>query len=58
MVRPGGGGGVTPYGQPDRKISAFFLTTSLSRCCTINYKYKYKYKYNNKYKYKYLYKYT
>ena len=25
----GGGGGGNPYGQPDRKISAFFLTTSL-----------------------------
>ena len=25
----GGGAGANPYGQPDRKISAFFLTTSL-----------------------------
>ena len=25
-----GGGGVNPYGQPDRKISGFFLTTSLT----------------------------
>ena len=24
------GGGVNPYGQPDRKISVFFLTASLS----------------------------
>ena len=27
----GGWGGVNPYGQPDRKISGFFLTTSLTR---------------------------
>ena len=24
------GGGVNPYGQPDRKISVFFLTASLT----------------------------
>ena len=27
--RKGEGGGVNPYGQPDRKISGFFLTASL-----------------------------
>ena len=26
----GGWGGVNPYGQPDRKISVLFLTTSLT----------------------------
>ena len=28
--RKGGGGGVNPYGQPDRKISVCFFTPSLS----------------------------
>ena len=27
----GGRGGVNPYGQPDRKISVFFLTASLTK---------------------------
>ena len=27
------GGGGNPYGQPDRKISVFFLTASLSDDC-------------------------
>ena len=31
----GRGEGVNPYGQPDRKISAFFLTTSLKEWLTL-----------------------
>ena len=29
-------GGVNPYGQPDRKISGFFFTASLSFGCDLD----------------------
>ena len=37
--RKGGVGGVNPYGQPDRKISVFFLMTSLNNLCFFCQKY-------------------